>query len=477
MMLEEDYFDIKLNKNQSKAFTRICSFVEDEKENVFILKGYAGTGKSTIVKGILKWLSENKIPFQLLGSTGRASKVISDKTKHNASTVHSAIYVFKNLSEDLDKLSKNDLDKKGQISLQFGLKQLEENSEKTVYIIDEASMIGNKKQSSSSFANFGSGQLLNDLFNYDPAGKFIFIGDASQLPPVSETLSPALSASHISEKFNLNVQEYELTEIMRQEFEGGIIKSSMHLRKLHENNTIVPWPPKLKIKGSTDIILKNNHLTLINDYIDQIKSEGFENSTLICQSNRHRDEINRIIRKELIKDSNELAVGDLLMVTQNNLLTGLVNGDQVIVLEKGERRTHVGINFIKVRVQEMHSKDIFSVLLIEDVIYSSKTNIDSFQHKKLLIDFHYRMKQKNTKQSDDKFKEEMKNDPYLNGLKAVYGYAITCHKSQGGEWENVYLYLDNKILGLKQPGIYQWWYTAITRAKKRLHIVDDWFLK
>jgi hypothetical protein len=176
------------------------------------------------------------------------------------------------------------------------------------------------------------------------------------------------------------------------------------------------------------------------------------------------------------KVSNQLEPGDILMVTQNNYLTRLVNGDIVEVIQTGQKEYRCGLSFVKVQVQELSSKETYSVLLIEDILYSMTTNLDKKQHKDLMVDYYKRMKSNGINQKDKAFKDRMLSDPYLNGLKAVFGYALTCHKSQGGEWSEIYLYLDNKIHGIPKPGIYQWLYTAVTRAKVRLHVVNDWFI-
>ena len=177
------------------------------------------------------------------------------------------------------------------------------------------------------------------------------------------------------------------------------------------------------------------------------------------------------------KSSNLIETGDILLVTQNNYLTNLVNGDLVKVIQTGKNEYRCGLSFLQVEVQELVSKHTFNVLLVEDILYSISTNLNNKQHKDLMIDYYHRMKEKGIKQKDQAFKDKMLTDPYLNALKAVYGYALTCHKSQGGEWNEVFLYLDNKIHGIPKPGIYQWLYTAVTRAKETLHIVNDWFIK
>ncbi len=214
-----EFFQFPLKPQQIKAFKSLTSFLIKKDKKIFILKGYAGTGKTTLMSGLIKWLQKKKTPFALLASTGRAAKILSDRTKTKADTVHSHIYVFDSLSQDLEVISslQQDMavDDKGQINLLFGLRSIKSTTEK-IYIIDEASMISDELEKSTSFAKFGTGDLLNDILTYDQKGKFIFIGDPCQLPPVHQQNSPALSASHITSKYSLTAEEVELTEIVRQ---------------------------------------------------------------------------------------------------------------------------------------------------------------------------------------------------------------------------------------------------------------------
>jgi len=154
-----------------------------------------------------------------------------------------------------------------------------------------------------------------------------------------------------------------------------------------------------------------------------------------------------------------------------------VNGDQILVLKIGSTEYRCGLSFLQVAVQEITSKSKFILLLIEDILYSTWTNLNAKQHKDLMNDYFKRMRDKGIKQKSKEFNDNMLKDPYLNALKCVYGYALTCYKAQGGEWNEVFLYLDNKIHGIRKPRIYRWFYTAVTRAKENLHLVNHWFIK
>ena len=479
MEQEMEYFDFPLKCQQEKAFMALQDFVNQHSIKIFILKGYAGTGKTTLMGGFIRWLDENERICAVLASTGRAAKVLSNKTGTKAITIHSHIYTFRDLDDDLEKMSALQgniaIDDKGQINLLFDLKIINSSSEK-IYIVDEASMVCDTPDKGGSFAKFGSGELLKDLLTFDINGKFIFVGDPCQLPPIGQDISPALSKEYIEQKYNFSTVQLDLTEIIRQASSNGIINASMLLRNLHTTNPQVKFA-SFPLKGHQNTILHSSHASLVSNYIEKIKKNGFEYSTLICQTNRHCSDINKIIRVSLGKNDNHIESGDILLVTQNNYLTNLVNGDIIQVIQTGKREYRCGLSFLQVEVQELVTHNRYNVLLIEDILYSISTNLNNKQHKDLMIDYYHRMKDKGIHQKDSAFRDQMLTDSYLNALKAVYGYALTCHKSQGGEWNEVFLYLDNKIHGISKPGIYQWMYTSITRTKETLHLVNDWFIK
>lgn len=468
-----------LTDSQEYAYTQLKAFLDSKDERVFILKGYAGTGKTTLIRLITTFLKEQKRPYSLLASTGRAAKIASDVSGMVAKTIHSHLYQFSKLDQDLDELEKLSqkpfADKSGQLKMVFEIRA-SEHVDSAVYIIDEASMISNVRDERGSFADFGSGQLLNDLLNHNPKGKYIFIGDPCQLPPGNMSFSPALSRSFIEKEFKLKARSVELTQIMRQKKEAGITIAAAALRKMHQNPEKTKWV-HLPLKNKTDIILYDNHPSLINAYASTIRNENYSRSTMICQTNKHCLELNQNIRRQLGKKEGTVEEGDLLMITQNNYLVPLVNGDQVIISALGNFVYRSGIIFREAVVKPLHKNEKYSVMLMEDLLYSISANINQRQQVSLLIDFKNRMKELGVYQKDAAFKENMLNDPYLNALRAKFGYANTCHKSQGGEWEEVYLYLDNKIQGYQRPAVYQWWYTAVTRAKNKLHAVNDWYVK
>lgn len=491
----------ELNKGQQYAYDQIMDFVKDETSQVFILRGYAGTGKTTLMKRIIQTFVEQSLNFKLLASTGRAAKILSDLTGYPASTVHGEIYSFDDLNVELEVLAKDrekDKEDRAQdLFLQFELKSHNYEEEGPyVYIIDEASMISDNKVMTTSQARFGSGRLLADLFESDWKGKFIFVGDQCQLPPINQEISPALSAGYIARTFQKNVKEAELTQIMRQQGGNDIPVAASKLRNLYLQPQPWQWA-KFPLRGYAHIHLLNSQAELYSRYIDNVKRSGYESCTLICKTNRQCDNVTGFVRPALLEGtSSELKVGDILLVTQNNLISGLMNGDLVVVEEIGEAcfsqeqsavnppkgfagAFHLrkgGLSFLYVTVRDLYRKKRYTQYLVEDVLYQNATNITPEQNRNLFIDFYYRMKDRNIHQKSKEFKQEMRQDPFLNALRCTWGYALTCHKSQGGEWDTVYLDLPRSIGKMEKPAVYQWMYTAMTRASKDLYLVYDFYV-
>jgi len=479
MNIISEYFSFPINFQQSTAFNIFFKCIKSEQSCAYILKGYAGTGKTTLISGFVKYLQKYKINFSLLASTGRASKVLSQITQKYSETIHSHLYVFDELSEDLETISKLEddflIDDNGQIRLKFGFKQ-ETNNTKHIYIVDESSMISDvAEQLNSSFADFGSGCLLTDLINHNKNGIYIFVGDNCQLPPITQNLSPALDANYLKNKFNIHVYEYEMTEIVRQAKSNGIVTASINLRNLYKLNPLVKFA-SLPLKNLNNINILSTHEELIDRYVEQVKFNNFDDAIMICHSNKQCNQLNRLIRSKLYNEEKRVISGDLLIVTQNNLLTGYVNGEQLIVTNVGYREYRCGLTFLNIEIKKINSDIKHSVFIIEDLLYSNMNNLSSLEHKKLFIDFFRRMKEL-FKGKYSHYKLDMRTDPYLNALRVKFGFAVTCHKSQGGEWKRVFLYMEKSIHCLGKPAIYQWWYTAITRAKEKLYVVNDWFIK
>lgn len=469
--------ELVLTPSQQKAFDSLVDFIRNKDKKVFILKGYAGTGKTTLMKELIKELRKRNERYRLLASTGRAAKILSDATGMSASTIHSMIYKFTDLNQDLDELdSRKKMDSVGQLLLMFSsVKANNENYECLYYIVDESSMISDTEDKSAAQAMFGNGRLLNDLMNFDFKGKFIFVGDECQLPPVFESFSPALSVDYFKTEYNIDPSFSALNDIVRQNKDNDITKAAMQLRLLYETPPEVLWA-KFPLRNYKHIKLYNSQIDLIDAYIENIKKNGYNNATILCRSNSQCTKISNIVRSSLNIYGRNLQINDLLLVTQNNYISGLMNGDLVKVTQVGEREMKAGLTFINVEVENLFSNKRYSQRLIEDILFSATTNLQPPQQKALFIDFHMRMKSIGIKQKTDTFKAKMMEDPYLNAIRAVMGYALTCHKAQGGEWNDVYIDIPKAISREPNAATYQWLYTAITRARGYIHIVDDFYV-
>ena len=490
-MEQSDIMNIKLTTSQENVLKQILSFINNSSDRVFILKGYAGTGKTTLMRFLIQELEENQKDYRLLASTGRAAKVLANLSNRNgsASTIHSMVYSFNGLSKEYDEKEEPVIDKNGQLFLVFEPSRLNESEvPETIYIIDEASMVSDVITKNVTQAKFGEGRLLKELLDYDkrPQSKFIFVGDPCQLPPIEEYYSPALMKDYFQENFKMNAQEAQLTEIMRQKGASGIIDASKQIRGLYNKapNDVSMYGAQrlwgfLPFRQYKDIKLHPNLETMTDEYVKKIKESGLNNAVCICRSNHACSELSANIRAKLGFAYGHIQDGDLLLVIQNNIPTGLMNGDMVTIEELGPKtESRSGLTFREVKVKELFTQRTIKTLIIEEIVNQSRLNLDSAQQQALFIDFIVRMRNKGITQKNPRlFYHAMFNDPYLNALRCVYGYAITCHKSQGGEWEDVYVHVPRNITLNPTKETYQWIYTSMTRAKKTLHMVDDFFIK
>lgn len=478
--------DIILNTTQENAFHELKKFTQEPGGGIFILTGYAGTGKSTLMNQYVKWLeqqgyvnndekahlrhvarSRREMPscYNLWASTGRAAKILRDRVGHMAKTVHSGIYVLADLLEIKEENTMVEHD--GQFILNFG--SCPANRCGAVYIIDEASMVGDTADPNPTQAIYGTGKLLTDLINHDRQGKFVFVGDNYQLPPVQSEESPALSESYLRSKFGLDVKSAFLDEIMRQDKDNDLVVAANEIRKLADVQSRAKWA-KYPLRGYNNINLLWTKEALLSAYIGKLKRDGYDSAVLISGTNKGRNELAQYVRRAMGFNNPHLEVGELLMVVQNNYPTELMNGDFVVVKSITQRRKRANLTFLEVEVEELVSKRAYSVLLIENLVYSNQANLDKVEQNSLFKDFIERERAKGIEDREsDRFKDDLRKDEYLNALRAVYGYAITCHKSQGGEWDEVYVDMGWKR---QMRSTYQWLYTAMTRAKNTLYLVD-----
>lgn len=477
---------IILNASQQAAFEKLKLFLAAPAPRAFVLKGYAGTGKTTLVKELVSYLKAKRISYALLASTGRAAKILRDLSGNEAETVHSFIYKYMDFNKNLDSLFDENgdvIEDEDSVYLRFGLNR-NPLERKDVYIIDESSMISDRQTELITQAEFGTGKLLTDLFSFDMAGHFIFIGDSYQLPPINQEQSPALSPEYITNTFKIPVEEFALQQIMRQSAQNGIIGAAAIVRQRIDG---APEDPQgkyarntwcsLPFRGSNDIILTPSQDTLARSYLQDIKDGDYTNASFICKTNRQCFEYSAKFRRALAF-SGDPKPGELLLVTQNNYPTGLRNGDLVKIIEISSKEIHyAGLTFVNVTVEELFTKTTRSSLMIKQLPFESASNLDAANQKKLFVSFAIQMRKRKIKQYSDEFLKAMMDDPFLNALRTSFGYALTCHKAQGGEWNHVYALFPRNILLNPTKGSYQWIYTAVTRAKDKLYLVDDFYIQ
>ena len=481
---------IALTESQKRVLDSLKAFT-DSPRRMFLLKGYAGTGKTTLMRFFIRYLIEKKRSFELLAPTGRAAKVLSDMVLDSrfesqstmlGQTIHSLIYKYKGFNRPVSEAELKSSNAVGQLSLCFEavVPEYDEHSKPKIYIVDEASMISDTPTQGASQALFGTGRLLTELMAYDTRAesKYLFVGDPCQLPPVGSVVSPALD----EEWYHPKAMSATLTEIMRQEGGNDLVRVSMQIRKME---ALAPdderyyggrknWL-KLPLRHSPNIVLHRTVDEMVAHYEKGVKENGYDHSVFICHSNKSNNLIAEQVRRSLGFGGQLPQKGELLLVIQNSITTGLVNGDMVEVVNVSDlTKERGGLTFVEVRVKECVSGRIFSTLLLADTLWSAQLNLSQIQQTNLFVNFFLRMKGLGIEQGSMAFNDKLRTDPYLNALRCTYGYAVTCHKAQSGEWDDVYLHLPRNIGLNPTKQTYRWLYTAITRARQRLHIVDDY---
>lgn len=460
-------FPFKPTLKQDKVLIGFSEFVfENNNNTIFLLKGFAGTGKTSIIATVVANLWKVKKSAVLLAPTGRAAKVISNYSKTEAFTIHKRIYFPKK-------------EKSG--GVKFVMQPNKHRN--TIFIVDEASMIPDSPAESKLFEN---GSLLDDLIQYVYSGhqcKLVFIGDTAQLPPVHSTLSPALDADKLSLNFNKRVEEIELDEVMRQQLDSGILENATLLRETLEFENFESF--KFDLKSFKDIVRLMDGYEIMDAINDAYSQNGYEETAIIVRSNKRANLYNQQIRSRILLNENELSTGDYLMVVKNNYFwvkptseAGFIaNGDIVEVLEIFTFIDLYGFKFaeVKVRMVDYPKMQPFETVLLLDTIASESPSLTYEEGNQL-----YNEVSKDYAHETSNYKKFMgvKNNKYFNALQVKFSYAITCHKSQGGQWNTVFVeqpYLPNGI----DKEYVRWLYTACTRAKEQLYLIgfkDDFFV-
>ena len=478
-------------EGQSKVLYHLSAFILSQKERpVYLLRGYAGTGKTTLVSTLVKTLPQIGMNIQLLAPTGRAAKVMSKYTGTTALTLHKRLYRFQAVANG-----------------ELRMTRAENKAKNTIFIVDECSMISDQGDGFS-----WSRSLLDDLIEYVFSGsccKLLLIGDSAQLPPVGLDISPAMDFNILRNSFNLTIATFEMKEVMRQALESGILHNATHLRNI------------MSLSNSQQPIANSQyHLPLlnINDFNDIIKIDpmSFEellwqsfgdkrsnnDAVVICRSNKRANMFNQAIRSRVLQEEGELSAGEKLMIVKNNyywcqqdnettnfqilrfsdsqiLTPFLANGDMIEVMRINKIEEMYGFHFADVEIQllDYDNTPTLSVKILLETLHSEAPALTDDESKMLYkaVEEDYM----DIPRAADR-RKAMKENPYFNALQVKYGYALTCHKTQGGQWKNVFIeapYLpEEDTLELSDL---RWLYTALTRASEKVFLVnfkDEWFI-
>lgn len=453
-------------EKQNELLDVLTDFIfSDDNRALFLLKGYAGTGKTTIISTVVHNLWKIGQKAVLLAPTGRAAKVISGYSNRQAFTIHKKIYFPKKQSSG---------------AVNFVMQPNKHTD--TLFIVDEASMISDEKQNAKLFEN---GSLLDDLISYVYSGKnckIIFIGDTAQLPPVKLTMSPALEADKLSFEFNKEVTEIELDEVVRQEEGSGILANATDLRLLIQNDSThfqfdVNYPDIIRLQDGYDI-----QDAITTAYDGEI---GVEDTAIIVRSNKRANQYNQQIRTKIRGQENEISTGDYVMVVKNNYYwlkdsssAGFIaNGDICEVMRINAIKELYGFKFAEVEVRMIDYPDVkpFETVLLLDTLTSESPSLTYEESNRL-----YEAVKEDFAHEKSKYKQFMgvKKNKYFNALQVKFSYAMTCHKSQGGQWKTVFIEQPYLPDGASVEYL-RWLYTAVTRAQEKLYLIgfkDEYFL-
>ena len=444
--------------DQSEAMKKLSSFIcENTNDVIFLLTGYAGTGKTTLISSVVKTLDSLRMKSVLLAPTGRAAKVLSGFTGKQAFTIHKKIYRQKSVKDGM-----------GSFILDRNLLK------ETYFIVDEASMVSN---SVSEVSLFGSGKLLDDLVEYIYSGtgcKLIIVGDTAQLPAVGSMLSPALDPAMLGE-YGFGIITAELREVVRQSMDSGILMNATSIRQQVADGDLSK--PRISINGFKDIIRIGGE-----DIIEEISSSystcGVDGTIIVVNSNKQANRFNQGIRNRIFFREEEISAGDLVMVVKNNYsLTEndeqgpgfIANGDIAEIRRIRKYEERYGFRFAEMLLRfadynyEVESKVLLDVLHLDTPSLPAERQRELFNN--VLADY------SNLKTKRKQF-DAVKSDPYFNALQIKFSYAVTCHKAQGGQWERVFV--DQGMFNSQEVTIdyLRWLYTALTRASSRLYLVN-----
>lgn len=459
-------FPYQTTLKQDLFLQKIAQFVtSSQQDEVFVLKGYAGTGKTTLLSTLVHELKHVQKKHVMLAPTGRAAKVISNYSNEPAHTIHKRIYYPKK-------------DKNSGVAFTMQANK----SKNTLFIVDEASMISDATTDATMYTH---GSLLDDLMYYVYSGqncKLLLIGDTAQLPPIHMDISPALDIDHLSLNYHMEVYHMELDEVMRQEEDSGILYNATELRSLLPSYfydaftfDLAPFHDIVRLQDGNDI------LDAIQEAYDR---DGMDETVFIVRSNKRANQYNQQIRYKILDKESELSPGDFVMVVKNNyywlkdqtVTDFIANGDIAEILQIYKFNELYGFRFAQVRIRLIDYPNLppFDTIVMLDTLSSESASLSYEEAQKLYHEVSLDYEEERTAYRK---LQKVKENEYFNALQIKFSYAITCHKSQGGQWNKVFIEQPYLPDGITKDYI-RWLYTAMTRAKNKLYLIgfsDDFF--
>ena len=451
-------FGFEPTEGQSVVLYHLAAFLLSQKENpTCVLRGYAGTGKTSLVKTLVRTLPAIGMRYVLMAPTGRAAKVLSNYTGQNASTIHRKIYQAMTYPDGSIRIAR-----------------AENKYKHTLFIVDEASMIGEQKE-------FGGSSLLDDLLSYVFSGedcRLLLIGDTAQLPPVESNESPALDCDYLKSQFPITAATYELTEVKRQALESGILYNATDIRELLSQNLYEYALPIFHLQGFDDI------QKIEPETFEEMLHNAFANisdneAVIVCKSNKRANMFNQAIRGRILNIEGEIATGDKLMVVKNNYfwaegnntISFIANGDMAEIRKIKHFEDMYGFRFADVELSFTDYPDAPNIeaKILLDTLNSNSPSLTNEESQQLFtaIEEDY-MDIPNRR---ERYKE-MKKNPWFNALQVKFAYALTCHKTQGGQWNSVFIDSSLNLKETLEVEDLRWLYTALTRAQERVYFVN-----
>lgn len=445
---------------QSETMEMLGEFLfgNSQRDRVFVLRGYAGTGKTSIIGALVRLLDECHYPVSLMAPTGRAAKVFASMAGHPAYTIHRCIYRQQRFNVEME-----------------GFALTENRRTGMLFICDEASMISTLNEGSP----FGTGNLLDDLIEYvygSEGCRLLLVGDSAQLPPVGQRNSPALDINNLR-GYGLDVLTTELTEVARQQLDSGILLNATRLRQtLSEGGQALNLLPRVYYKMYPDVVRVEGY-DLIDDIASSYSRQGIDETIIITRSNARANRFNFGVRNQILGREEELSAGDRLLVVRNNYYWGrefdqlpfIANGDVITVRRVRSVFTQYGFRFAKIEITLTDYDIDTEVIVLLETLTVEGPCLPQGRQEQLFAAVAQDYPECHNKRD---LYRAIKENPYFNALQVKFAYCVTCHKSQGGQWQDVYLdlsYINPEHLG---TDFYRWMYTAFTRARNRLYMIN-----